>query len=83
MGVNPIIYQAMAISNPRPISVSNRQTRPLIINIDRLPEKIELKTTRIRQSLERVKRNGIEIEIGGDGSSSSRYSDGKRNHYIF
>ena len=59
----------MATSNPR--------KRPLITNIDRLPEKISLKNTRARQSLERVKRNEPESDIGRDGSSSSQYIDGK------
>ena len=53
--------------------------RPLITNIDRLPEKIELKTTPIR----RVNRNEPEIKLGADGSSSSLYMDGKGNHHIF
>ena len=59
----------MATSNPR--------KRPLITNIDRLPEKVSLKNTRARQSLERVKRNEPEYDTGRDDSSSSQYIDGK------
>ena len=73
----------MATSNHRPISFCNRRKRPLITNIDRLPEIIDLKTTRIRQSLERFERNEPVGEIGGDASSSSQYIDGKRSHQIF
>jgi hypothetical protein len=53
--------------------------RHLITNIDRLPEKIELKTTPIR----RVNRKDPEIKMDADGSSSSLYIDGKRTHHIF
>jgi len=67
----------MATPNPRPTSISNLRKRPLITNIDRLPEKITLKNTRARQSLERVKRNEPENDIGGNCSSSSQYIDGK------
>ena len=67
----------MATHNPRPTSTYNVRKRPLITNIDRLPEKITLKNTRARQSLERVKRNEPEIDIGGNGSSSSQYIEGK------
>ena len=61
------------------MDICTPKKRPLITNILRLPEKIELKTTRIR----RVHSNEPEGEMGRDGSSSSRYIDGKQNNHIF
>ena len=42
----------MTTSNTRPLSISNLRKRPLITNIDRLPDKIALKNTRARESME-------------------------------
>ena len=59
--------------------MDNFHPRP--INIDKLPEKVQLKTKRNQQILDHVKRNRQETGTGGDGSSSP-HRDSKYNYHV-